>query len=154
MQKPRFFRRRIVTDKVGQYAYGSIFALLVVAGLAGLLLALVVSTYLPSSACPEGMDGCPSLIFDKAQLRSSLPLIALMSVPIVAIAFVLGVVFSHRTFGPIVRISAFVDEISKGNYHARLTLRDRDHLKELVPLLNSMAEALDKRHGVNKEPQS
>jgi hypothetical protein len=57
-------------------------------------------------------------------------------------AFVISTVFymiviGQRVGGPIVAICAYIEELKKGNYSAKRTLRKND---ELVPILNDLQE--------------
>ena len=54
---------------------------------------------------------------------------------------------THRFFGPLITIGRFVAKISDGDYTARVSVRKRDELQDLVAQLNQMAETLESRHG-------
>lgn len=58
-----------------------------------------------------------------------------------------GMVFhlTHRFYGPVVSIERFLDEITKGNYNARVKIRNNDELHSLVDKLNALAETLEKK---------
>ena len=49
---------------------------------------------------------------------------------------------TYRIYGPQVAIVKFVREVSRGNYHARLKLRNNDEFHELADELNQMASNL------------
>ena len=53
---------------------------------------------------------------------------------------------THRYYGPIVAIERFVDMLIRGNYEAKVVLRNKDELQELAAKLNELAVALRKRH--------
>ncbi len=53
---------------------------------------------------------------------------------------------THRYYGPIVAIERFVDALIRGNYNAKVVLRNKDELQELAAKLNELAVALRKRH--------
>jgi signal transduction histidine kinase len=61
-----------------------------------------------------------------------------------AFAFVLGLLMSHKIFGPLVAIRNFVNEIKAGNYSNRVNLRKQDdpQLLALADALNSLADSL------------
>ena len=61
-----------------------------------------------------------------------------------AFAFVLGLLMSHKLFGPLVAISKFAEDLKNGNYGERLRLRKTDDpaLHGLADELNSLAEKL------------
>jgi nitrogen fixation/metabolism regulation signal transduction histidine kinase len=64
-----------------------------------------------------------------------------------AFAFALGILMSHKLFGPIVAFKSFVRELKQGNYSARITLRvhDEQTLRELASEFNELAEQLAKK---------
>jgi HAMP domain-containing protein len=68
--------------------------------------------------------------------------------------FVLVFKLTHRYYGPLVSIERFVDEITLGKYKQRVKIRQKDELQRLTSRLNTMADALEKRHGgdVSKAP--
>lgn len=57
---------------------------------------------------------------------------------------------THRYYGPLVSIERFIDDLCKGNYGSRVTIRNKDELQELAQKLNNLAEELEKRHGKNQ----
>ena len=66
------------------------------------------------------------------------------------IGYVIGlfsVVFftTHRYYGPLVAINRFLDQLSEGNYQARVTIRKGDELQDLVEKLNGFARFLDNK---------
>lgn len=63
------------------------------------------------------------------------------------LAFVCGVVASHRLFGPMVPIMRQIENLRQGNYSARGKLRDKDEFHELMGALNDLAGELESRHG-------
>jgi HAMP domain-containing protein len=58
---------------------------------------------------------------------------------------------THRYYGPLVSIERFVDQVSVGDYSARVIIRKGDELQSLVRRLNQMAESIEKRHDSSKE---
>lgn len=65
------------------------------------------------------------------------------------IATLFYVVFriTHRYYGPLVSIERFVEDFTRGDYHLRCKIREKDELHSLVNKLNEMAEAIERRHG-------
>jgi signal transduction histidine kinase len=53
---------------------------------------------------------------------------------------------THRYYGPLVSIERFIDELTAGEYGARVAIRSRDELQELVAKLNVLASTLEHRH--------
>jgi methyl-accepting chemotaxis protein len=60
------------------------------------------------------------------------------------IAF-LGLIFSHRTVGPLYHFKRVFDDIKEGNISARIRLRPRDDFKEVASAFNHMMDELKKR---------
>ena len=54
---------------------------------------------------------------------------------------------THRYYGPLVSIERFLDEITAGNYDARVSIRSEDELQDLTKKLNELAAVLEERHG-------
>lgn len=61
------------------------------------------------------------------------------------LAIFVWVRMNHRFFGPLVPISRHIDELCKGNYESRLTLRKTDEWQEMADGLNRLAVALQER---------
>lgn len=61
---------------------------------------------------------------------------------------------THRYYGPLVAIDRFVDQMTKGDYKQRVRIRQKDELHTLVNKLNTMADALEGRYGVNAQKSS
>ena len=55
---------------------------------------------------------------------------------------------THRFYGPTVAFTRFTTQMKAGNYAFRLRLRKKDELQNVADDLNTLAEALEKRHGV------
>jgi methyl-accepting chemotaxis protein len=65
---------------------------------------------------------------------------------VLAVALLAGgqiIFFSHRIAGPIYRVRMTLGSLLKGDYGVRIKLRDRDHFKELEPMVNQLAELLE-----------
>lgn len=56
---------------------------------------------------------------------------------------------THRMYGPMISIMRFVNELSAGNYNARIHIRQKDDFQDLVRYLNRLAVALHTRHGAH-----
>lgn len=65
------------------------------------------------------------------------------------IAVLMIVVFkmTHKYYGPLVSVERFVDEITKGEYYSRVSIRTSDELQDLAAKLNNMAQSLENKHG-------
>ena len=58
------------------------------------------------------------------------------------------IVFSttHKYYGPLISIERFIQELTEGNYEARVQIRKKDELQNLVSKLNDLAVQLEKKH--------
>ena len=54
---------------------------------------------------------------------------------------------THRYYGPLVSIGRFLDQMIKGNYSARVSIRKKDELQQIAQKLNELAGELEKKHG-------
>lgn len=72
----------------------------------------------------------------------------------VVIMIVLIIRANHRYSGPLVPILRSIDQIAAGDYTHKITIREGDHLQDLVISLNNLTETLAKRHGPGKKSQS
>jgi HAMP domain-containing protein len=86
----------------------------------------------PQSRLPE--------IFGRAYLAFFLCLVGM-----VPALFYGALLFSHRIAGPLPKIYRTLDEIGKGNFDIRLTLRKKDELLELAEHINRMTAHLKER---------
>lgn len=64
----------------------------------------------------------------------------------VLITLFMSVRLSHRIYGPLVSIHAFLDQLIEGDFSNRVNLRKKDELKELVDKLNRLADTLEKKN--------
>lgn len=53
--------------------------------------------------------------------------------------------YSHKTFGPLVPIQRFIQELKSGEYQKRVVLRKNDQLQHLATELNALAENLEEK---------
>lgn len=85
--------------------------------------------------------------------RSAIPLTYIVALTIFvyailySFAFFLGLMISHRLYGPLVNLSKHVKNWNEGNFSDRIVLRknDDESLKELAGQLNQLADKLQKR---------
>ena len=54
---------------------------------------------------------------------------------------------THKYYGPLMSFERFSKSIASGKYYSRVQVRKKDELKSLATQLNSMAAALEKKHG-------
>lgn len=63
---------------------------------------------------------------------------------------VFALVMSHRIAGPVIAITAFIDQLREGNFDYKRSLRPRDELKEIMEALQHLAPALKERLNRNE----
>lgn len=54
---------------------------------------------------------------------------------------------THRLYGPMVAIQRFIQELQKGNFEARVVVREKDDFKHVVKQLNQLASKLEREYG-------
>lgn len=87
-------------------------------------------------------DSAQSLAHIKDIQGQVLFLLALLQLAVLLITFLISIFLSHRIAGPIYRIKKAMEEISKGNFDQRVTLRKNDHFMELQDSFNEMSQHL------------
>lgn len=58
---------------------------------------------------------------------------------------VFALIMSHRIAGPVIAITAFIEQLRDGNYDYKRNLRPRDELTEIMDALKELAPALKER---------
>jgi signal transduction histidine kinase len=58
----------------------------------------------------------------------------------------IGLMLSHRIYGPMIPIRNHVSKLINGDYSSRIHLRPSDEFKELASDLNALAERLNQKH--------
>ena len=74
--------------------------------------------------------------------------IILISIPII---FYLSIRFSHRFVGPLPKIYRVLRDVGEGNFNQEIHLREKDELRELASVINSMIRNLRQRHPGSKK---
>lgn len=64
---------------------------------------------------------------------------------VISVLFFVGVMITHRIVGPALVLKRKMQELSDGDYSARVFLRKGDELKDLADTFNSMAESLENK---------
>lgn len=77
----------------------------------------------------------------------SMTLMMITAVAFAMLAVLIGVKLSHRIYGPLVPFQRHIQQLKDGHYSHRMNLRRTDDLVEMKDALNSLAEALQARHG-------
>lgn len=62
-------------------------------------------------------------------------------------AFILGLIITHKIFGPLVPIQRTLDQLKAGDYSARAVLREKDEqqMKRLAESVNELAAVLARK---------
>ncbi|MEW6055741.1 MAG: methyl-accepting chemotaxis protein [Bdellovibrionota bacterium] len=76
------------------------------------------------------------------ELRTIIVLLISASVIFISVMAFLGVVFSHRTVGPLYHFKRVFDDIRSGNKSARIRLRPKDDFQEVAKSFNEMMDSL------------
>lgn len=77
-----------------------------------------------------------------SQLYYNIRVVIFMAMAGAIIGFLLGLVYTHRIFGPVVQIRQQVTKMRNGNYEERIYLRNNDEFKLLATEVNALAEKL------------
>jgi len=117
--------------------------LLIVAGTLVLLLSSFDS-YLATLRETNQMDTQTSILVT-SHLYYYLRLAITLAVSFAVGGLALGVMLSHRIFGPIVPIRAHVLRLIEGDYSSRIHLRTHDQFKDVATDLNTLAERLNQK---------
>ena len=123
---PRYQVKVAIAVSVSLFAYSIIF---------GALIFYPLSTQL-SYGDGNGMIAAEILALHK-RLWPAVLLVALL-------VFIQVVLASHRVAGPIYRLEKALMELARGNYKERMRLRKGDQFREVEPIVNSLAESLEK----------
>ncbi len=97
-----------------------------------------------SSECVSSLAGMVDMLF---QLEV---VIVGGMIALVVLTFVLGIVYSHRIYGPKVALLRHVKSLTEGDYSVTAKLRRFDEFQDLADGLNELATALRQRHGEKK----
>ena len=79
-------------------------------------------------------------------ILTTVGLLLVLEVLIVApLIFMAGLYLTNRVAGPLVRIKAALEEMSRGNFDVRLKLRKGDLMDDVAERINSLADSLRQR---------
>ncbi len=92
---------------------------------------LVLSTYLSDA---EVMEIIQTITFR----------FAFFCIPIGFVIFLMGIVFTHRIAGPLLKIERTLDEVIEGRDVQPISLRKHDELKSLCMRINRIIEMLER----------
>jgi lipoprotein signal peptidase len=60
------------------------------------------------------------------------------------VIFIASIYFSHRTVGPLVALNRYIDQLQRGELDTKFQLREKDELKNLVPIAEKIRNLLSK----------
>lgn len=141
-------RKKILVKKKLQFLYVGyiIFFILLASAISGISVFLALFSGLGEKLAGIYPQGRLMAIFAKTML-----ILARNIAILVPLVVVMGLILSHRIAGPLIRIERIIDEIGRGNFKSRLTLRKNDELKEIAEALNRMSELLGSKEISEKE---
>jgi methyl-accepting chemotaxis protein len=117
-------------------------------GVFGLSYGLLV-TYLVKSTFQILLDQALFTPEQRASINADLDVLLLRlvigTVAFVVLAALSGLLFSHRSAGPMYRLMKLFEEVKAGNLGARCHLRAKDEMKEVATAFNEMMSALEER---------
>lgn len=137
MKKLNPFRRAYLVEKRPQLEYAAAFSVVSATVLIGVLVAFLS---VQIGALGFGTPDPESQLLNPKVLRTALLRSLWLLVPLTVIAFTMGIIFSNRTFGPLARFRAVLEDYARGNFSSRVHLRKHDHLRELADLINQVGE--------------
>ena len=135
--RPRQQLRLAVVFFSASSALLTVYVILVLTSLMSTIATIVHQYSLPPDVLPTLLNS----------LQWSVIFVGLFGVVLTLSMLAMGVMLSHRIFGPQIPISALVSKLKDGDYSARAHLRKDDEFKELVAELNGLAETLQSKYG-------
>ena len=143
MPKPSHRRRKVIVDKEFQWK-STIIGLIYI-------MSIAIFVAIPFVYLLKATDGLLSgyseeLTGSFAQLQTITMVAGSLFIILMAAAWIrFSLKRSHRIAGPIINFKRVIDEFAKGNFAARIKLREKDELQAVADALNSMAENLRAR---------
>jgi len=136
-------RFNLIVRDSNQYKY------LIIIVVAMIIPAIVVGSFLyyfmfsftaESIGMPEAVITNLIPVINKINLMLTIGLI-----PFFSLIVLLGLVLSHRFYGPLRRIERDIDEIISGNHMVHFKVRKGDDVESIVSKLNTLAEMVRSR---------
>lgn len=81
----------------------------------------------------------------RVQLMQMFKLLSVVGLLFIASLFVIGIVISHKTAGPLYQYHKVLEALLNGEQQARITTRDGDDFKEVAVLFNQVIEKMQAR---------
>lgn len=136
--KNRRYIRNLLINPEAQIRYGLFF-------MAASILVHAVTTVLAIQIYAQFT--APAAQEETMSFKFILSVIAVLYLVIYGFSFLLGLLISHRLYGPLVNIHRAMTKIKDGDFSARIVLRKNDDqkLKELADTINECAAKLEKK---------
>ena len=132
---PAYRRRRVLVNPPLQFAF--VKAMLIVLGVMALAALAAVYVAIRVTLSTFELANDPVIV---SLFRSAFWLIMLELLVLTPLVVWLGILLTHKVAGPLVRIFAVLDQMSRGRYDVRITLRKGDMLVELAEAVNRLSE--------------
>jgi len=140
VQKKQYRRRQFIIKKKFQLRYiGLILAVMLFSGIVSgytiyynswMLLGSKLANIYPQARLVD--------IFNTVNIRLA---IAMFFVTMLCAG--IAIIASHRIAGPVYRMIKFLEELTKGDYTKRVTLRKNDELQDMAEAINKLVEKLE-----------
>ncbi len=141
--------RNFFIGGIDQLQYGILFSAIALIGYLATVMAFVFIHVNPDfELCTkEGSGFCQIMQFQSVFQNSEtmymdLLVLFLLGLFNVVVYFILGVMVSHRTFGPVYKIEKMLQMLVDGKYDIYFKLRRHDHLEGIADKINLLAERL------------
>ncbi len=79
------------------------------------------------------------------ELSQIIIVLSISAVAFLGFAFLFGIVFSHRTAGPMYRLKKTFQEVAEGNLESRIQLRPGDDFHDVADAFNQMMDKVSYR---------
>lgn len=141
--------RNIYVPKSGQLYYATIFSFLGLLFFAATVIVLGVNFISPEAnpCLNEGPNYCQVTVFNTLvsvtpNLAKNIFFVVLIGITNIVVYFLMGLLITHRTFGPLIAFNRHVDALLNKDYSSRITLRKNDQFSTLATKLNLLAEKM------------
>ena len=146
MAKKKFKRSQYIVDPDFQYSLIRKIAILAILMIVMSLSVLVVFYYMYGDVqleliqpSPFNMsEGINTIAEERTLLDLLWPVMAVCLAVTLCIAFVFGLLISHRMAGPVFRMRRTLEDMSNGNLRGEIRLRGKDDFKGLAEQINNV----------------
>jgi signal transduction histidine kinase len=135
--RPRYHRRQWIVNRDLQYPFVRLTILLLCLMAAAALVAVSVAMQLTLSTFELLDDIVVTSLF-----KMIFWMVVLELILVIPLAAWLGILWTHKVAGPLVRIHASLQRMTQGDFNIQLKLRQGDSLVELADAINQLAASL------------